>query len=65
MKLLEEQRKLRKCSVREMSEIKKGPNLCTLSEKKASGGGGLKASPTEHYIGDSERGGLKKISNPK
>jgi hypothetical protein len=65
MKLLEEERKLRKCSVREISETEKGPNLCTLSEKKVSGGGGLKASPTECYIGDSEKGGLKKISNQK
>ena len=40
MKLLEEQRKLRKCSVREKSEIEKITNLCTLDEKKVDGGGG-------------------------
>jgi hypothetical protein len=40
MKLLEEQRKLRKGSVREKSEIEKRSNLCTLDEKKIDGGGG-------------------------
>jgi hypothetical protein len=40
MKLLEEQRKLRKSSVREKSEIEKRSNLCTLDEKKVDGGGG-------------------------
>ncbi len=39
MKLLEEQRKLRKSSVRKMSEIKKSTNLCTLDENKVDGGG--------------------------
>jgi hypothetical protein len=39
MKLLEEQRKLRKSSVREKSEIEKRSNLCTLDEKKVDGGG--------------------------
>ena len=39
MKLLEEQRKLRKGSVREKSEIEKRSNLCTLDEKKVDGGG--------------------------
>jgi hypothetical protein len=39
MKLLEEQRKLRKGSVREKSEIEKRSNLCTLDEKKIDGGG--------------------------
>jgi hypothetical protein len=41
MKLLEEQRELRKTSVRKMSEIEKGTNLCTLDEKKVDGGGRL------------------------
>jgi hypothetical protein len=41
MKLLEEQRKLRKGSVREKSEIEKRTNLCTLDEKKVDGGGRL------------------------
>jgi hypothetical protein len=39
MKLLEEQRELRKSSVRKMSEIEKRTNLCTLDEKKVDGGG--------------------------
>ena len=39
MKLLEEQRKLRKDNVREKSEIEKRTNLCTLDEKKVDGGG--------------------------
>ncbi len=39
MKLLEEQRKLRKGSVREKSEIEKRSNLSTLDEKKVDGGG--------------------------
>ena len=41
MKLLEEQRKLRKGSVREKSEIEKRSNLYTLDEKKVDGGGRL------------------------
>ncbi len=41
MKLLKEQRKLRKSSVREKSEIEKSTNLCTLVEKKVDGGGRL------------------------
>ena len=40
MKLLEEQRELRKSSVRKMSEIEKSTNLGTLNEKKVDGGGG-------------------------
>ena len=40
MKLLEEQRELRKSSVRKMSEIGKSTNLGTLNEKKVDGGGG-------------------------
>jgi hypothetical protein len=44
MKLLEEQRKLRKGSVREKSEIEKRSNLCTLDEKKIDGGGDSSAS---------------------
>ncbi len=39
MKLLEEQRELRKRSVREKSEIEKRTNLCTLDEKKVDGVG--------------------------
>jgi hypothetical protein len=39
IKLLEEQRELRKSSVRKMSEIEKSTNLCTLDEKKVDGGG--------------------------
>jgi hypothetical protein len=38
-RLLEEQRELRKSSVRKMSEIEKSTNLCTLDEKKVDGGG--------------------------
>jgi hypothetical protein len=38
MKLLEEQRKLRKDNVRKKSEIEKRTNLCTLDEKKVDGG---------------------------
>ncbi len=41
MKLLGEQREIRKRSVRKMSEIKKSINLCTLDEKKVDGGGRL------------------------
>ncbi len=41
MKLLEEQRKLRKDNVREKSEIEKRTNLCTLDERKVDGGGRL------------------------
>jgi hypothetical protein len=41
MKLLEEQRELRKSSVRKMSEIEKSTNLGTLNEKKVDGGGRL------------------------
>jgi hypothetical protein len=40
VKLLEEQRELRKSSVREKSEIEKSTNLCTPDEKKVDGGGG-------------------------
>ena len=40
MKLLEEQRELRKRSVRKMSEIEKSTNLGTLNEKKSRWGGG-------------------------
>ncbi len=40
MKLLEEQRELRKTSVRKMSEIEKSTNLGTLNEKKVEWGGG-------------------------
>jgi hypothetical protein len=40
VKLLEEQRELRKGSVRKRSEIEKSTNLCTLDEKKVDGGGG-------------------------
>jgi hypothetical protein len=39
VKLLEEQRELRKGSVRKKSEIEKSTNLCTLDEKKVDGGG--------------------------
>ena len=38
MKLLEEQRKLRKDNVREKSKIEKRTNICTLDEKKVDGG---------------------------
>jgi hypothetical protein len=40
VKLLEEQRELRKGSVRKRSEIEKSTNLCTLDEKKVDGGRG-------------------------
>ena len=39
VKLLEEQRELRKGSVRKRSEIEKSTNLCTLDEKKIDRGG--------------------------